>query len=167
MALNDNKGIQLTEADKKYQEALKEWKKQKPTRSSMFNNRMGALGSEERANNQAKLDKALDDWKAKEPKKSDFKQTEAVNTTPNPNSKTTETVQVRSDASSVRTPIESSGSSYPNRPRGAERGKTNVGENINQFFKNLKPSKGRLSPSQRMRKAGKTRGQILRKRLGK
>jgi len=168
MALNDNKGIQLTEADKKYQEALKEWKKQKPTRSSMFNNRMGALGSEERANNQAKLDKALDDWKAKEPKKSDFKQTEAVNTTPNPNSKTTETVQVRSDASSVRTTLddEPGYKTMEYRPRGDERGKSRTAENINQFFKNLKPSKDRLSPSQRMRKAGKTRGQILRKRLG-
>jgi len=35
------------------------------------------------------------------------------------------------------------------------------------FLRSLLPSKDRLSPSQRMAKAGKSKGQILRKRLGK
>ena len=155
MALNDNKGIQTTR-NEAYEKALEAWKKKKP--NSMDKSSYAGFDN---------VGAALNAWRADKPKKSDFKQTEAVNTTPSPNSKTTETVQVRSDASSVRTPVESSGSSYPDRPRGAERGKRKVGQNINEFLRGLKPSKDRLSPSQRMRKAGKTRGQILRKRLGK
>jgi hypothetical protein len=138
--LNKNKGVQTTK-NEAYEKALEAWKKKKP--NSMDKSSYAGFDN---------VGAALNAWKKEKPQKSDFKQTEAVNTTPSPNSKTTETVQVRSDASSVRTPVESSGSSYPSRPRGEERGKGKIGQNINEFIRGLKPSKDRLSPSQRFEK---------------
>jgi hypothetical protein len=44
---------------------VKEWKKTKPERNKILN---GALGSEIRKKSQAKLDKALAAWKAKDPR---------------------------------------------------------------------------------------------------
>lgn len=137
----------------KYNKAHKKWKKEKPTAASMFNNQMGAYGSEERKNNQAKLDKAIADWEAKEPKKSDFTSSSAPSapspppaapapeSAPSPSTKEAE--KIDKDIKSVKQ------------------------KGLNNFVRNLLPSKDRLSPSQRMKKAGKTRGQILRKRLGK
>jgi hypothetical protein len=49
--------------------AVKAWKARKPTTKTMFNNQMGALGSEIRKNNQAKLDKALAAWRKEDPRK--------------------------------------------------------------------------------------------------
>lgn len=154
--LNKNKGVQTTN-NEAYEKALEAWKKKKP--NSMDKSSWAGFDN---------VGAAINAWKEDKPKLSDFKQTEAVNTTPSPNSKTTETVQVRSDASSVRTTLddEPGYKTMEYRPRGNERGKSRTAENINEFFRKLKPSKDRLSPSQRMRKAGKTRGQILRKRLG-
>ena len=139
----------------KYNKAHKEWKKQKPTPRSMFNNQMGALGSEERKNNQAKLDKAIADWKAKEPKKSDFTGTSApsapsANTKTEPKAETKTTTPVTKEAKKIDKDI----GSVKQR-------------NIGDFVRSILPSKDRLSPSQRMAKAGKSKGQILRKRLGK
>lgn len=140
----------------KYNEALKKWKKEKPTTKSMFNNRMGAYGSDERKNNQAKLDKASADWKAKEPKKSDFTST-STPSTPAPTS----------------TPSKTETKTQPTTPATKESDKINKDlASVNKkgsgsFLRSLLPSKDRLSPSQRMAKAGKSRGQILRKRLGK
>ncbi len=47
---------------------VQEWKKTKPTAKTMFNNQMGALGSEIRKKNKAKLDNAIASWKAKDPR---------------------------------------------------------------------------------------------------
>jgi hypothetical protein len=60
------------EQKNKYYEAHKKWKKEKPTIKSLFNNKMGAFGSDMRNKNQAKLDKAKADWKAREPKMSNL-----------------------------------------------------------------------------------------------
>ena len=146
----------------KYYEAHKEWKKQKPTPGSMFNNRMGAYGSEERANNQAKLDKAIDNWKAKEPKKSDFTSTSAPST-PAPTTPAPTSTPPKTGESTRQTTT----------PATKEEGKINNDlKSVNQrgvasFVRSLLPSKDRLSPSQRMAKAGKSKGAILRRRMGK
>jgi len=49
--------------------AVNAWKARKPTTKTMFNNQMGALGSEIRKKNQAKLDKALAAWRKEDPRK--------------------------------------------------------------------------------------------------
>ena len=135
------------EQQNKYYEAHKKWKKEKPTSKSMFNNQMGALGSDIRNNNQAKLDKATADWKAREPKKSDFTSTSAPSapapTTPAPTSTPPKTGE------STRQTTTSTAK---------EEGKINNDlKSVNQrgvasFVRSLLPSKDRLSPSQRFEK---------------
>lgn len=132
------------EQQNKYYEAHKKWKKEKPTSKSMFNNQMGAFGSDIRNKNQAKLDKATADWKAREPKKSNFTGT----STPTK----TETNTPPKTESKKNTPA-----TKKDTPATKEEGKINKDlasvkqKGASSFIRNLLPSKDRLSPSQRFK----------------
>jgi hypothetical protein len=159
MANSYTKVTPQMEQQNKYYDALKKWKKEKPTIKSMFNNQMGAYGSDLRKNNQAKLDKATADWKAKEPKKSDFTSTSAPSATktqPKAEPKTQPKAEPKKDTPATKEADKINKDLSSVKQKGAS-----------SFLRSLLPSKDRLSPSQRMAKAGKSKGQILRKRLGK
>ena len=61
-------GIDFSSEASSMRAKVQEWKKTKPTAKTMFNNQMGALGSEIRKKNKAKLDNAIASWKAKDPR---------------------------------------------------------------------------------------------------
>jgi len=136
------------EQQNKYYEAHKKWKKEKPTIKSMFNNQMGALGSDIRNKNQAKLDKATADWKAREPKKSDFTSTSAPSAPSTPSAPS---------ATKTEPKTQPKAETKKDTPATKEEGKINKDlgsvkqKGTGSFIRNLLPSKDRLSPSQRFK----------------
>ena len=136
----------------KYYEAIKAWKAKEPTIKSMFNYKMGALGSEERKQNQAKLDKARHDWKKQKPMKSDFTSTAAPTTAPTTEPKTQPKTQPKAE---TKTENKTETKTQPTTPATKEADKINKDlSSVKQrgsgsFLRSLLPSKDRLSPSQR------------------
>ncbi len=166
MALNDNRGITITEADKKYNEALNKWKNEKPKGKVYYRGEYAkgfAITSPEAKKAHAKHDEDMVAWNARKPMKSDFTSTSAPSTpsapTPTPTSTPPKTGESTRQTTAPATK--------------KEEGKINNDlKSVNQrgvasFVRSLLPSKDRLSPSQRMAKAGKSKSAILRKRLGK
>ena len=90
---------------------------------------------------------AINAWRAEKPQKSDFTNISTPSSAPKPSTPSTpvtkESEKIDKDIKSVKQ------------------------NGVSDFVRNLLPTMDRLSPSQRMKEAGKTRGQILRKRLGR
>jgi len=136
-----------------YDAAVKRWKDAEP--------KLGFLSNQSaRAN--LKQSKKYKDWLAKKPPS--FAEFQAMNKpatesiTPKSTKKIGEGTVLKRGLSKAET--KRTVKQFDKIMRNAKGGKSG-------FLRKLLPSKDRLSPSQRMAKAGKSKGAILRKRLGK